>query len=256
MRVLVTGGAKRLGRVLSLAIAEAGGDVCVHYNRSKTEAEALALELRKYPVRVAIVCADLSNPEAVDGLIQESAKLLGGPLTALVNNASTFENDGPKAVKRSVLNEALAVNLVAPMILSQRFFEQASKGSDNLIVDLLDQKLWNMNPDFYSYTVSKAALHSTLEMRAMAFSPSVRVCGIAPGLLFPSFDQTPSEFAATASKNLNQKPIAPEDVGRALLTLVQNTALNGQVLHVDNGQRLCKLSRDVIFAHRHREGSQ
>jgi NAD(P)-dependent dehydrogenase (short-subunit alcohol dehydrogenase family) len=254
MRILVTGGAKRLGKVICKALAREGASLAIHCKESRDEAEQLVQELNaakpKTEASYTVVAGDLSDLAVAAGLIDLSARALGGPLTALFNNASVFDYDVPTAMKPEVFQQAMNVNLAAPLLLSQAMFAQAEPNIDTLIVDLLDQKLWNLNPDFYSYTLSKAALHSAIEMRAVAFSPKVRVCGIAPGLLFPSFDQTEQEFREVASHNLNLRPIDPEDVGRAAVTLLHNRSFNGQVLHVDNGQFLSKRNRDVMFAKR------
>jgi NAD(P)-dependent dehydrogenase (short-subunit alcohol dehydrogenase family) len=253
MRALVTGGSKRVGRIVCEALAAAGSDVVIHYHRSSVEAEALAQQLRGLGRKAATVRCELENAAEVATLIERSAALLGGPLTCLVNNASVFDYDTATDIKPSVFDTAMKVNLAAPLMLSQQFYQAAALGSNNVVIDFLDQKLWNLNPDFYSYTLSKAALHASIEMRALAFSPKVRVCGIAPGLLFPSFDQTDAEFREVAGGNLNRTAIDPIELGRAAVVLVQNPSMNGQVLHVDNGQRFAKRERDVMFSNRVQE---
>jgi NAD(P)-dependent dehydrogenase (short-subunit alcohol dehydrogenase family) len=253
MKVLVTGGAKRLGKVLCLHFAKAGADVAVHYHTSKDQADALVSTLRAaHPTgRFETVYANLADSSETDALITNATQRLGGKLTALINNASVFDYDTPASFSAAMLANAMAVNVAAPMILSRRFFEQAKEEANNVIIDLLDQKLENLNPDFFSYTLSKAALKSAVEMRAVAFAPKVRVCGIAPGLLFPSYDQTEADYHSSSSRNLNGRAIDPEEVGVAATTLASNACFNGQILYVDNGQHLRKDSRDVMFLNRH-----
>jgi NAD(P)-dependent dehydrogenase (short-subunit alcohol dehydrogenase family) len=250
MRVLVTGGSKRVGRIVCEALATAGADIVVHYKQSHKEAEELAQHVRDLGRNAVALSCNLEDLEHLPALVKESAQALGGPLTGLVNNASVFDYDNATGIKLSVFDQAMKVNLAAPLVLSEAFYHQAEPGVNNTVVDFLDQKLWNLNPDFYSYTLSKAALQASIEMRAVAFSPRVRVCGIAPGLLLPSFDQTDSEFRAVASRNLNRAPIDPAEIGHAALFLLQNRSMNGQVLHVDNGQRFTKMDRDVMFENR------
>jgi NAD(P)-dependent dehydrogenase (short-subunit alcohol dehydrogenase family) len=179
MRILVTGGSKRVGRIVCEALANAGADIVVHYKQSREEADGLAQRLRTLGRKAVAVRCDLEDIADVAKLVHEAAQALGGPLTGLVNNASVFDYDRATSMKASVFEQAMKVNLAAPLLLSEALYHQAKHGSDNLIVDFLDQKLWNLNPDFYSYTLSKAALQASLEMRAVAFSPRVRVCGIA-----------------------------------------------------------------------------
>jgi NAD(P)-dependent dehydrogenase (short-subunit alcohol dehydrogenase family) len=147
----------------------------------------------------------------------------------------------------AVFDRAMAVNLRAPALLADRFAAQADPHRDACIVNVLDQKLWNLNPDFYSYTMSKAGLLAATEMMARAFAPGVRVNAIAPGLMLPSHDQTPEEFAAAASLNLLQRPTDLDNLAAAAEFLMNNTGLTGQVIHVDNGQRFVASARDVIF---------
>ena len=141
----------------------------------------------------------------------------------------------------------MAVNLRAPALLSERFFAQADPARDTCVINLLDQKLWNMNPDFFSYTLSKAGLLAATDMMARAFAPTVRVNAIAPGLLLPSFDQTQAEFETVASRNPMGRPIDLANLMSAASFLLDNTALTAQVIHLDNGQRLAASPRDVMF---------
>ena len=179
--------------------------------------------------------------------------MAGGTLSVLVNSASVFDYDDPVSMSLDVFDKAMAVNLRAPALLSEAFFKQASPERDNCIVNMLDMKLWAMNPDFYSYTMSKAALLAATDMMARSFAPVVRVNAIAPGLLLPSYDQTAEEFKASASKNLMGREIDLGDVAASLEFLMGTASLTGQVIHVDNGQRLIAARRDVMFELRERK---
>ncbi|HVY90046.1 MAG TPA: SDR family NAD(P)-dependent oxidoreductase [Hyphomonadaceae bacterium] len=245
-RILVTGGGKRVGRFLASRLAEAGHAVIVHANASAAPAESLVEDLRKAGHKAWPAVFDLARAD-VASLIDQSAKLAGGSIEGLVNSASIFDHDTPQKMDAAFFDKAMAVNLRAPALLSQRFYEQAASDTDNCIVNILDQKLWNMNPDFYSYTLTKAGLASATDMMARAFAPKVRVNAIAPGLLLPSHDQTEAEFDEVASHNALQRPIDLEDLASALDFLMGNRALTAQVIHLDNGQRLYSSARDVIF---------
>ncbi len=246
-RILVTGGARRVGRRLCERLSAAGHAVVIHANRNATEALELCEQLRASNPNIWTCTADLADHAAASALVGQAAQLAGGPLSALVNSASVFDYDTPGAMKPDVFDHAMAVNLRAPALLSECLFRQADASHDNLIVNMLDQKLWNMNPDFYSYTMSKAGLLAATDMMARAFAPKVRVNAIAPGLLLPSFDQSQAEFEIAASRNPMGRPIDLDDVGAALDFLLATRSLTGQVIHVDNGQRLQSSARDVMF---------
>lgn len=246
-RILVTGGAKRVGKHLVERLSAAGHGVIIHANSNATEAEQLCERLRASNPDTWAISADLADHAAACALVDQASQLAGGPLSGLVNSASVFDYDTPGAMNIEAFDKAMAVNLRAPALLSERFAAQAAPARDNCIVNMLDQKLWAMNPDFYSYTMSKAALLAATDMMARAFAPAVRVNAIAPGLLLPSYDQTREEFETVASRNPMQRPIALDDVSSALEFLMSNAALTAQVMHVDNGQRLMSSVRDVMF---------
>jgi NAD(P)-dependent dehydrogenase (short-subunit alcohol dehydrogenase family) len=246
-RILVTGGAKRVGRRIVEQLSAAGHGVVIHANSSAAEAEQLAAKLRQANPHTWTLAGDLSNAALAHGLVDQAAQLTGAPLSGLINSASVFDYDQPGAMDVATFDNAMAVNLRAPALLSERFAAQADGARDNCIINVLDQKLWNMNPDFYSYTMSKAGLLAATDMMARAFAPIVRVNAIAPGLLLPSYDQTQAEFEATASRNPMGRPISLEDVVASIEFLLNTTAMTGQVIHVDNGQRLTVSARDVIF---------
>ena len=167
-RILVTGGARRVGRRLCERLS-AGHAVIIHANRNAAEADELCEQLRASNPNTWAISADLADAAAASALIGQAAQLAGGPLSALVNSASTFDYDVPGAMKPDMFDQAMAVNLRAPALLSDSLFAQADPARDNVIVNILDQKLWNMNPDFYSYTMSKAGLLAATDMMARAF---------------------------------------------------------------------------------------
>ncbi len=251
--ILVTGGARRVGRHIVEGLAAAGHGVVIHANAGAGEAEALAKTLRAGGASAWAMSADLSDVAVTEALIPQAVKLVGGALSGLVNSASIFDFDTPGAIDAAAFDRAMAINLRAPALLSQHFAAHADAAVDNCIVNILDQKLWNMNPDFFSYTLSKAGLLSATDMMARAFAPKVRVNAVAPGLLLPSHDQTQDEFEATASRNPMGRPIDLDDVVGAVDFLLGNASLTGQVIHADNGQRLSASARDVIFEAREKQ---
>jgi NAD(P)-dependent dehydrogenase (short-subunit alcohol dehydrogenase family) len=248
--VLVTGGAKRLGSVLCRHVAASGRHVCIHFNQSGDEAEALKRQLQSEGLLASTVQGDLANEDSVAKLVSDASVASGSRITALVNNASVFDYDSPSLLRPEVFDNSIAVNLKAPLVLSAAFIAQAGADANNVIVNILDQKLWNLNPDFFSYTCAKMALLGATKMMDMAYAPRARVCGIAPGLLFESYDQTKEEFERASAVNLLQEPIDPEEVGKALVFILEARGMRGQIIHVDNGQRFVASDRDVMFVSR------
>lgn len=246
-RILVTGGARRVGWLLVERLSAMGHGVVIHANTGSAEADELCAKLRAANPDTWTISADLSDHAAACALVGQAGQLAGGTLSGLVNSASVFDYDTPQAMDVAAFDRAMAVNLRAPALLSEAFAKQASPTRDNCIVNVLDQKLWNLNPDFYSYTMSKAALLAATDMMARAFAPAVRVNAIAPGLLLPSYDQTAKEFAEATSRNLLHRPIDLADVTSAVEFLMSTASLTGQVIHVDNGSRLVARPRDVMF---------
>ncbi len=246
-RVLITGGAKRVGAAIAEGLARPGVSIVIHYNASSGPAEAHARTLEAKGARAATVQADLSDPDACRGVVAQAAEAVGGPLTALVNSASAYAYDAPGAFDPAVFAESMAVNLRAPVILTDAFAAQSDPAGNNCVVNMLDQKLWNQNPDFYSYTLAKQGLLTATTLAAMALAPRVRVNAIAPGLLLPSYGQSKEAFEEVASLNLFGRPIDLGEIIRGVDYLLSANALTGQVLHVDNGHRLKPMDREVVF---------
>jgi len=243
---LVTGAARRIGAGLVRALAGRGWTVIAHYNSSADDAEVLANELGRD--RVKPLGADLSNDAEIAGLVAAAAKLAGEPLTLLVNNASLFEEDHAESLDAARWDRHMQVNLKAPAFLARDFAAQVPDGTTGLIVNLLDQKLWNLNPDFFSYTVSKAGLRSVTEMLARALAPHVRVCGIAPGIVLPSTYQSVKHFDEVHNLNPLGRGAEVGDIARTLLFLLDSPAITGQTILVDGGQHISGQARDVLYA--------
>lgn len=249
-RVLITGGAQRLGAVLCRSFAHAGWEVWCHYQQSGDLAHALVEELRNAGFAAYALQGDLAQEDQRLRVMAQIAAQ-GGPLTCLVNNASLFVEDGATGLDLDLVRRQLEVNLLAPLSLSalmaQRLPPDAAPG-DCSILHVLDQKVFNLNPDYFSYTVSKLALERSVALQAQALAPLLRVCGVAPGLMFVSGDQTQENFERSGRINLMQTPLDPQRVADTVLFLAENPCITGTTLCVDNGQHLVPLARDVMFA--------
>ncbi|OWS69883.1 SDR family oxidoreductase [Polynucleobacter campilacus] len=254
--VLVTGAAKRLGREIALQFARQGWDVAVHYGRSEQEAKEVTREIEMMGVKSQVFQADLADEAAIKKLFTAVSQQFVN-LHCLVNSASIFEYDRANSnapLTAKSLQEHMQVNLTAPILLSQLMFEfkknnSSKAGSENLpsVIQLLDQKLINLNPDYLSYTLSKAALATSVEVLALDFAPYLRVLGLAPGISLPSGDQTNDGFEKAHQMTPLGKSSTPDDVAKAAVFLAQANAITGTTLYVDGGQHLLPSSRDVMF---------
>ena len=252
--VLVTGAAKRLGREIALQFARQGWDVAVHYGRSEAEAQETVEEIKRLGVKVAAFQADLSNEQAVKNTFIAVSRQFPN-LHCLVNSASIFEYDRANSntpLSSESLQDHMQVNLAAPILLAQFMFEfhkNNGNKSDRIpsVIQLLDQKLINLNPDYLSYTLSKAALATSVEILAMDFAPHLRVVGLAPGISLPSGDQTDEGFSKAHQMTPLGKSSTPMDVAKAAVFLADANAITGTTLYVDGGQHLLPSSRDVMF---------
>lgn len=243
---LVTGAAKRIGRAIALALAQRGWDVAVHYGRSAEEAHATVRAIEALGRRAAALQCDLDDAEAVKNLLPRAAQALG-TVSCVVNNASLFEHDSPTDFSPLLLERHIQANLAAPLLLAQALHETIPDGAQGAVVNLLDQKLFNLNPDFLSYTLSKAALHTATTMLAQALAPKLRVVGVAPGITLVSGDQTEEGFAKAHKITPLGRSSTPEDVASAVCFAAELPAITGTTLLVDGGQHLIPLQRDVMF---------
>jgi NAD(P)-dependent dehydrogenase (short-subunit alcohol dehydrogenase family) len=233
---LVTGGAKRIGRAISLRLARAGHAVAIHCNRSADEAQALQREIEDGGGQCTICTADLADSGVAERLIADAAQALG-PLTLLVNNASLFEEDELVSLTAEHWQRQIAVNFTTPVFLAKAFAAQAPAGRSS-IVNILDQRVLKPTPRFFSYALSKAGLHNATHMLAQALAPGVRVNGVAPGPTLPSSRQSPEEFARQSSRlPLGRGPTA-DDVAEAVLFLAGAAGVTGTVVPVDGGQHI------------------
>ncbi|MBI1891297.1 MAG: SDR family oxidoreductase [Burkholderiales bacterium] len=243
---LVTGAAKRIGRAIALAMAQRGWDIAVHYGKSRKEADGVVREIQALGCRAMALQCDLADENAVKTLLPQAVSALG-PVSCIVNNASLFDFDDAASFSLARLDAHMHANLGAPLLLAQALHDATPADMQAVVINLLDQKLFNLNPDFLSYTMSKAALHTATAVLAQALAPKVRVVGIAPGLTLVSGKQTEEQFAKAHAATPLGKSSSPEDIASAVCFLAESPAITGTTLIVDGGQHLIPLQRDVMF---------
>lgn len=243
---LVTGAGRRIGRVIALALAGRGWDVAVHYRDSEADALATVRAIEALGRRAAALACDLADEAATRRLLPAAAERLG-PVTCVVNNAARFDYDGAADFSQARLDAHMHINLAAPILLAQALHAALPDGAQGVAINLLDQKLFNLNPDFLSYTLSKAALQAATTMLAQALAPKVRVVGVAPGITLVSGAQSAAGFAAAHQATPLGRSSTPDDVAAAVCFLAEAPAITGSTLVVDGGQHLLPLPRDVMF---------
>ncbi len=252
--VLITGAARRIGRVIALALAQRGWNIAVHYGRSERDATDTVRQIRALDAHAAAVQCDLADAAAVRTLLPRAAAALQLPLSSfgcVVNNASLFKHDSAADFSQDMLERHMHVNLTAPILLAQALHAATPEGAQAVVINLLDQKLFNLNPDFLSYTLSKAALHTATTMLAQALAPKLRVVGIAPGITLISGDQTEAGFAGAHQRTPLGYSSTPEDIAATVCFALENRAITGTTIVVDGGQHLTPLQRDVMFVATH-----
>lgn len=246
---LVTGAARRIGREIALELARHGHDIALHCRHSRDEAQTTAAEVRALGVQAEVFAADLADPAACVALLPAVIAHFG-QVDAVVNNASLFEYDDAQTAAAPAMNAHWQANTAAPIALAQALaghLAQRPEGGTGCVVNLLDQKLWNPNPDYFSYTLSKAALREATVMLAQALAPRVRVVGVAPGVTLVSGPMTDAQYAAAHRLTPLGRSSTPADIARAVRFLIESPAITGTTLLVDGGQHLAAQSRDVLF---------
>ena len=255
--VLITGAARRLGRAMALDLAQHDFDVAVHYRTSAADAQATVAELRALGANAEAFQADLSIEPACRALVPMVAAHFGR-LDAVVNSASTFEYDDAASFSHAAMDKHWRANTAPAVILAQALHahlegctEARASGartkSSACVINIIDQKLWNPNPDYFSYTLSKAALQAATVMLAQALAPRVRVCGVAPGITLASGPMNPGEFVAAHTMTPLERSSTPDDIARAVRFLIESPAITGTTLLVDGGQHLAAQPRDVLY---------
>lgn len=234
---LVTGAARRIGRAIALDLAARGWAVAVHHNRSAEAAEEVVRQIAESGGRAVALRADLAREAESAGLIARAVEALG-PLGCLVNNAARFERDEIDSVTRESWDAHLEPNLRAPLVLSQGFAAALPPERCGVIVNLLDERVWNLTPHFISYTVSKSALWALTRTLALALAPRIRVNAIGPGPALPSARQSAAQFDRQCASLPLGRGTGPEEICRAVQFLLAAGAMTGQMIALDGGQHL------------------
>ena len=242
--VLVTGAAKRLGRAVALDLASDGWNVAIHYNGSEDDADSAAQAVRAFGGEAATLRCDLSKEAQTATLVDRAVKELG-PLTALINSASLFENDDWHSATRKTWDDHIEINLRAPLLLSQLFAKQLPKGEQGNIINIIDQRVLKPTPQFLSYSVSKAALYWLTVTLAQGMGPNIRVNAVGPGPTLRNPRQSQEDFSRQRDATILKRGADPADICAAVRYLLAAAAVTGQMLAVDGGQHLIWQTPDV-----------
>jgi NAD(P)-dependent dehydrogenase (short-subunit alcohol dehydrogenase family) len=242
--ILITGSAKRIGRQLALDLAGEGYDIAVHCNRSIVEANEVAKLIRDMGQRAVIVQGDLSLADTPERLISQASFELGG-LTGLINNASIFEPDEVGAITINSWAQHQDTNLRAPVMLAQAFAKQLPSDVYGNIINIIDQRVWKLNPKFFSYTASKSALWTVTRTLAQALAPCIRVNAIGPGPALPNIRMDEEDFAKQSRLTLLGRGTSPAEISAAVKFILSQPALTGQMIVLDGGQHLVWQTPDI-----------
>ncbi len=246
--VLITGGAARVGRHLALTLADMGWKVHLHYRSKATEAEHVMHQINKSGGECELHQADLSDAAAAEDLMRAITYHDGQ--MALINNASLFELDTAQDVSAAMMSKHMAVNAIAPTVMTKSFAAMikplfpATRGA---VINITDAKLSGLNPDYYSYTLSKISLDGLTTIAAQAYAPYLRVNGIAPGIILRSGDQTQEEYEIAHRRNPLGQGAQLEDISRSVIMMLDTMAMTGHTVTIDGGLHLRPPNRDVAF---------
>lgn len=242
--VLVTGAAKRLGRAIALDLAAAGWNVAVHYHGSAEDADSAVQAARGFGVEGAGLKCDLSKEAETTTLVERAAREIG-PLTALINSASLFENDDWQSANRKTWDDHIETNLRAPLVLSQAFAKQLPQDAMGSIINIVDQRVLKPTPQFLSYSLSKAGLYWLTTTLAQGMAPRIRVNAVGPGPTLKNPRQTDADFGRQRDATILKRGADPADICAAVRYLLDAPAVTGQMLAVDGGQHLIWQTPDV-----------
>ena len=240
----MTGAARRLGRDIALALARAGWQVAIHYRDSNEQAQETAMECAQLSGDSTALDADFFNEDSVRSLVPRAVAHFGH-LDAVVNNASLFEPDEVGTITKASWAEHLDTNLRAPVFLSQAFARQLPDGEEGNVISIIDQRVWKLNPKFFSYTTSKSGLWTATRTLAQALAPRIRVNAIGPGPALPSARMDQAEFEKQAKLTLLGRGTSPEEISAAAKFILSQPALTGQMIALDGGQHLVWQTPDV-----------
>ena len=234
---LVTGAGRRIGRAIALDLARHGWTVCVHYNRSRDEADDVVAEIGRDGGSAVALGADLAREDAVVDLARRAVDALG-PIGCLVNNASRFEPDDIGSMTRQSWDAHLEANLRAPLVLTQQMAASLPQDAEGVVVNIIDQRVWNLTPHFLSYTVSKSGLWTLTRTLALALAPRIRVNGIGPGPTLPSTRQSEPQFRRQYESMPLQRHTTEVEICNALRFIIDARSMTGQMIALDAGQHL------------------
>ncbi len=241
---LVTGAARRLGRAIALDLAAHGWNVAIHYNTSQEDADSAARAARAFGADAATLKCDLSKESETATLVDRAAKKIG-PLTALINSASLFENDDWQSATRASWDDHMETNLRAPLLLSQMFARQLPENARGNIINIIDQRVLKPTPQFLSYSVSKAGLHWLTTTLAQGMGPRIRVNAVGPGPTLKNPRQSDADFSRQRDATILGRGADPADICGAVRYLLEAEAVTGQMIAVDGGQHLIWQTPDV-----------
>ncbi|WP_421837190.1 SDR family oxidoreductase [Novosphingobium sp.] len=242
---VITGGWRRIGAAIARRLAEAGWDLALHAHSAATFDQGFADELARLGGAVHPLAADLADAAAVTRLPAEAMALAGRAPSLLVNCAALFREDTAMTVTAAMLDEHLAVNLAAPVLLTRALADMAE--GDAAVVHILDQRVLNPVPDQLSYTLSKQALHAAVRTLARSLAPRVRVNAVAPGLTLPTPDYTEEQWLRLTALMPLERLASPGEIAEAVLFLAQARAVTGQTIFVDGGAHLESFARDFVY---------
>ena len=237
--LLITGAATRVGKAIALHFAERGWNIALHYFRSSSKARELKKIIEQNWVKVVLIKADLKNPKQVEKIVPLAKKKLGA-IDCLINNAALFEKDDIANFTTKSWNDHFNINLLAPTILTKQFAKQASKKTVSNIINIIDQRIFNLTPFFMSYTISKSGLQTLTQTMAMRLGPNIKVNAIAPGPTIKSKRQTDRHFRNQVKSTLLKKSVRLEDICDTVEFLINNNSITGQIVAVDSGQNLSR----------------
>ncbi|BCH25795.1 short chain dehydrogenase [Mesorhizobium sp. L-8-10] len=242
--VLITGAARRIGKAIAEDLAAHGFGVAIHCNTARDEALGLSAAIRDRGGKAAVVQADLTDTGATAELMGRAIEAIG-PVSILVNNASVFEDDSPRDFGWDVWDRHFDLHLKAPVLLARNLDLVLPEGKEGLVVNIIDQRVWRLNPRYFSYTLSKSALWTATQTLAQALAPKVRVNAIGPGPTFANSRQRREDFQAQIDGLILRRNPALGEFGATVRYLWQAGSVTGQMIAVDGGQHLAWQTPDV-----------
>ena len=243
-KIIITGGATRIGAAIAKKLSGPNKEILIHFNKSKTKAEILKKQLEKNNTKVYLVKGDLSKEKDINKILKFAKSKLKY-FDCLINNASLFENDKLDNFTKNSWNNHINTNLKAPALLSKEFSKNIKKGNNN-IINIIDQRVFKLTPFFFSYTLSKTGLYTLTKTSAMSLSPNVRVNGIAPGPTIKNIRQSEKHFKKQYLATPLKRQVDVNEICNAVDFFIKNRSITGQVLAIDSGQNMNWQTPDII----------